>query len=357
MSHELQEINGEASYAGRAPAWHQLGTVIEDLDYATAMRTAHLSDWNVRAVEFSAVLGGIGEDTNTDVPVREFVTVDAPDHQIIVRDNPGTGAVESLGIVGERYAAVQNEDAFAVAPFLEDLGATVETAGAIRGGRQVFLSMSLGGGFVIDPEGANDRVQGYLLLRTSHDGSLAVEAAATYVRVVCANTFDMAMGKNAQRAYKVRHTATAGDRLAQAQAILLRANGYGEALGTLAAKLHRVPMSNAEFIDIVTDIYPQPESESKRAHTLWEKKVDLLGDLFSGGGDVDYTLGNVSGTAWAGANALTERIDWHRTARGGDGTSLAIAASGFTASITNEKAQVFDRVVEWAKEKAPSVMA
>jgi phage/plasmid-like protein (TIGR03299 family) len=352
MSHELQFVNGEASYAGREPAWHQLGTVISDLDYDTALRRAHLADWNVRALPFTALLG---DDHDGNVPLREFITVGADEHQIIVRDNPGSGTVESLGIVGDRYNPVQNEEAFAVAPFLEDLGAVVETAGAIRGGRQVFLSMSLGGGFVLDPEGANDRVQGYLLLRTSHDGSLAVEACSTFIRVVCANTFDMTLGKDTPRAYKVRHTATAQDRLAQAQAILLRANGYGLALGELAQKLHRVPMTNAEFIDLVTDIYEEPES--KRGKTLWEAKVDLLGDLFSGGGDVEYTLGNVAGTAWAGANALTERIDWHRKARGGDGTSLAVAASGFTANITAEKDALFHRVVEWAKDKAPAVMA
>lgn len=352
MSHELQFVNGEASYAGREPAWHQLGTVIDDLSYEDAMESAHLNGWDVRAEPFTAILG---DEPNPDQPVREAITVAAPDHQVIVRNDPANGGVESLGIVGGRYNPVQNEEAFAVAPFLEELGATVETAGAIRGGRQVFLSLALNGGFVIDPDGANDRVQGYLLLRTSHDGSLAVEACSTWVRVVCANTFDITLGKGAERAYKVRHTATAGDRLAEAQAILLRANGYGEALGTLAERLHRVPMTNADFIDLVTDIYEEPES--KRGKTIWTKKVDLLGDLFSGGGDATYTLGNVSGTAWAGLNALTERIDWHRKARGGDGTSLAIAASGFTPNVTQEKQELADRVIEWARAKAPDVMA
>ena len=352
MSHELQFIDGEASYAGRAPAWHQLGTVIDDLSYDDALRHAHLGGWNVRALPFAALLG---DDPDPNMPLREHVTVPAPEHQVIVRDNPASGRTESLGIVGGRYNPVQNEEAFAVAPFLEDLGATVETAGAIREGRQVFLSMSLNGGFVLDPNGGADRVQGYLLLRTSHDGSIAVEAVSTWVRVVCANTFDVTLGKDAPRAYKVRHTATAQDRLAEAQAILLRANGYGQALGELAQRLYQVPMSNAEFIDLVTDIYPEPES--KRGYTLWERKVDLLGDLFSGGGDTDYTLGNVDNNAWKGLNALTERIDWHRKARGGDGTSLAIAASGFTPNITQEKDQILQRVTAWAEEKAPAVMA
>jgi len=352
MSHELQFVDGEASYAGRQPAWHQLGTVISDLSYDDAMRHAHLAGWNVRALPFAALLG---DDPDPNVPLREHVTVDAPEHQVIVRDEPASGRTESLGIVGGRYNTVQNEEAFAVAPFLEDLGASVETAGAIRGGRQVFLSMALNGGFVLDPGGAADRVQGYLLLRTSHDGSLAVEAVSTWVRVVCANTFDFALGGKAQRAYKVRHTATAQDRLAEAQAILLRANGYGQALGELAQRLNRVSMTRADFIGLATDIYEKPES--KRGITLWEKKIDALGDLFTGGGSIEYTLGNVDNTAWKGLNALTERIDWHRKARGGDGTSLAIAASGFTPNVTQEKDQILKAVTAWAESKAPSVMA
>ncbi|MCA1799783.1 MAG: DUF932 domain-containing protein [Actinobacteria bacterium] len=344
MSHELQFVNGEASYAGRAPAWHQLGTVTKDLSFDDAMKHAHLADWNVRAVPFTAVPGE-ADDIAANAPFRELDAVEVDDHQLIVRDDPADGTMKSLGIVGGRYRAVQNEAALAVAPFLEDLGATVETAGAIRGGRQVFLSLALGNGFVIDPDGAADRVQGYLLLRTSHDGSIAVEAAATYVRVVCANTFDVAIGE-ATRAYKVRHTAKAPERLAEAQAILLRANGYGQALGELAERLYKVPMTTGQFVEVVRDLYPEPES--KRGKTLWTKKVDLLGDLFAGGGDAEYTLGNVSGTAWAGLNALTERLDWHRKARGGDGASIAAAASGFVPAITAEKQRVTDRMLAFA---------
>lgn len=353
MSHELQFVNGEASYAGREPAWHALGTVIKDLTYEQAMEKAHLADWNVRAEPFVAIPGS--EDEIPDnAPFRELGGVSVDDFQIIVRDNPATSTAEALGIVGGRYRAVQNEAALAVAPFLEDLGATVETAGAIRGGRQVFLSLSLGGGFVLDPEGAGDRIQGYLLLRTSHDGSVAVEAAATWLRVVCANTFDIALGQS-ERAYKVRHTAKAPERLAEAQAILLRANGYGQALGELAQRLYRVPMTSGQFIEVAKTVYPEPES--KRGKTLWTKKLDLLGDLFTGGGDVEYTLGNVSGTAWAGLNAMTERIDWHRQARGGDGASIAAGASGFVPAVTVEKQRIADAVVSWAKDERPKVFA
>lgn len=342
MSHELEFVDGHASFAGRKPAWHRLGTVINDLSYDQALSTANLSDWNVRAEPLVASVDG-----------RSF---DVAEKQAIVRDNPADGAVELVAVVGDRYHPVQNEQAFAVAPFLEELGAAVETAGSIRGGRQVFLSLTMPGGAVIDPTGAADAINNFLLLSTSHDGSLAVEASATPTRVVCANTLDAAL-PNAVRAYKVRHTASAGDRLAEAQQIFLRANRYFEAVAEEAAKLMQVEADNKAFFDIINRVYPKPGSDggpkdSKRGMTVWSKKVDALHEILG-----SSTNTAIRGTAWGVYSAMTERIDWHRKARGGDGTSILIAASGFAGPAQDEKSRIREAVVAYAAEAKPKVFA
>ena len=54
----------------------------------------------------------------------------------------------------------------------------------------------------------------------------------------------------------------------------------------------------------------------------------------------------ISGTAWGVANALTERLDWYRTARGGSNESVLAAASGFDPVTTAEKNKVFSAVRE-----------
>lgn len=343
MAHELEFVEGKASFAGRQPAWHALGTVIDDLTYGEAMREAHLADWNVRVAPLTANVDG----SNFDVP----------NAQVVLRDNPADAATEVLAAVGDRYSPVQNEDAFGVVPFLEDAGARVETAGSIRGGRQVFMSLSIDNGFVLDPNGANDRVENFLLLSTSHDGSLAIEASSTPVRVVCANTLDFAL-PNARRAYKVRHTTTAQSRLAEAQAMLVTAQNYFDKFADLASSLYEVEVTNAEFTNIVTGFYPKPNDEkNKRGLTVWEKKVDTLEQLWAGGGDFDYTLENVHGTAWGAVNALTERIDWYRPTRGKGSNTLAIGASGFVASVTNEKQRALDFVSSWARKEKGLVPA
>jgi len=342
MAHLLEFVNGQASYAGREPAWHQLGTVISDLTYEGAMGKANLADWNVRVAPLTAVVDG-----------REF---EVDGSQVVVRDNPATFQPEVIAAVGDRYHPVQNEQAFGLVPFLEDLGAAVETAGSIRGGRQVFMSLSLDKGFVIDPDGAGDRVQNYLLLSTSHDGSLAIEASATPVRVVCANTLDAAL-PSAQRSYKVRHTSQAGGRLAEAQSIFLSANAYLSAFADLASSLYQVEVDNAEFTKIITALYPKPKDDkNKRGLTVWETKVDTLQQLWAGGGDLDYTVGNIYGTAWGALNAITERVDWYRPQRG-KGEARAIAASGFVPTAQQEKQRALSFVREWAREKSPAVFA
>lgn len=346
MAHELEFINGEASYVGREPGWHRLGTVIEDLSYEDALEKGHLAGWNVSTYPLTAAFG------------RQHVEV--PGRVVVYRKHPETGDIDPLGVAGDDYTATQNEQAFAVAGPLEDMGWTVETAGSIRGGKQVFLTLKPSGGrrIVIDKDGVKDEIDAFILLTTSHDGSLANEASATGVRVVCANTLDYAL-PGAKRAYKVRHTKNVEVRLAEAQEIFLRAQGYFTALADEAERLLKVEVTNAEFQKIVGSLFAQPDEEKKAAHTRWTNKVDLLGDIWSGGNvDVQFSNAGITGTAWGAEQTLIEFLDWHRTGRGENKEeTLAIARMGLDPNITAMKGKVRSTVLSFAKEKAPKVFA
>jgi hypothetical protein len=54
----------------------------------------------------------------------------------------------------------------------------------------------------------------------------------------------------------------------------------------------------------------------------------------------------IAGTAWGALNAMTERLDWYRTARGGNNESMAAAASGFDVATNAEKARIMSAVKE-----------
>ncbi len=63
-----------------------------------------------------------------------------------------------------------------------------------------------------------------------------------------------------------------------------------------------------------------------------QEMLSFINDIYTG----EFN-GMISGTAWGAFNALTERLDWHRNARGDNNESLLAAASGFDATITAEK--------------------
>ena len=197
---------------------------------------------------------------------------------------------------------------------------------------------------MLDPSGVSDKVKTYLLINTSHDGSIAIQASITPVRVVCANTLNLALGskrgKNAvKQSFKIRHTQSANGRVQIARETLGLANKYMDAFDLMAKTMIQKEITAQQFNDIVLAVYPKPEDEKKIALTKWQNKIDLINDIYTG----EYN-GMIANTAWGAMNALTERLDWHRSARGGNNESILAAASGFDASITAEKNRILQTV-------------
>ena len=334
MAHELEinEATGEATFASlRQPAWHNLGTVFQDeVNTAEMLSLAHLDNWNVRLEE---------------VPVPAGFTSDKT-YSFVSRTNPfNKDQTDILGIVGERYTPLQNEDLFSFGDNLLDGGGRWETAGSIKGGRVVFGSIALANSITLDPNGIADKIDNYLLINTSHDGSIAIQASITPVRVVCANTLNLALssfkGKKASKqTFKIRHTQTAEGKIAVARQALGLANSYIDEFSELANKLIQTEITKAQFDKIVELAYPAPEKDSKGSFKKHDSKVELLNDIYVG----QYN-NTIAGTAWGAYNALTERLDWYRTARGGNSESIYASASGFDPVINAEKNRLMSLVL------------
>ena len=110
----------------------------------------------------------------TDAGVTTPAPLPVADHFATVRTNPITGNVDLLGVVGTKYEPVQNEESCAVLDAITDeSGAVFETAGALRGGRETFVTMKLPKSMSFDGvDGSNDRTDFYLAALNSHDGYL-----------------------------------------------------------------------------------------------------------------------------------------------------------------------------------------
>src|SRR5262245_52829505 len=111
MAHEVESM----AFFGALP-WHRLGTALEEADlydWPSASRKSGL-DWTVELVPL------VTADTHTRVT-----------HRAVRR----TSDARVLGIVGPRYAPLQNKDAFAwFEPFLHAKEAALHTAGSLRNG-------------------------------------------------------------------------------------------------------------------------------------------------------------------------------------------------------------------------------
>jgi len=327
MAHELEidSVTGKTTFASfREPAWHGLGTVFEEeVNTQKMLELASLDNWNVRLEEIAMPENFTSDKTN----------------YFVARTNPfNKKQTDVLGVVGERYKTLQNEELFSFGDNILDGGGRWETAGSIKGGRQVFGSIALERETVLDEKGVGDKVKTYLLVNTSHDGSVAIQASITPVRVVCANTLNLAIGsgtgrnRNIKQSFKIRHTQTAEGKIIAAREALGLANAYMDEFDIMAKAMIETEISNDKFQDIIRMAYPMPEKDAKGALSKWQTKIELIEDIYTG--EFNHMI---SGTAWGAFNAMTERLDWYRAGRKGSNESVLASASGFDPAMNAEK--------------------
>lgn len=302
MAHNLDITDGIASFVtARVDAWHQLGTTLPDaFDAESALHYGHLKDWNLRKSELTS----------------EGIAI--PEQYAVLRDNPVTGRVDSLGVVGERYHILQNEELVGLLDTLVDeSGAHFETAGAIDGGRKVFVTMKMPGHIKV---GGVDRIDNYIAAVTSHDGSTATSIMVTPIRIVCQNTLNMAFS-NASNVYRVRHLKGAQAKLVeQARKSLEFTFDYLDGFQDEAYRMINTELTDAAFYDIVKGAFGSTEDMPQITATRRDNQVTDMMHLFTTAG----TQADVRNTVWGGLNALTEWADHFSPVRAGGGGADAI---------------------------------
>ncbi|MFJ4895634.1 DUF932 domain-containing protein [Streptomyces sp. NPDC088788] len=295
MAHQIEQFNdGTAAFvSARESAWHGLGTVTAGaLTAEEAMEKAYLAEWNVRLLELGA----------TEITEDGATRVEVPEHFASVRTNPKTRRTETLGVVGSDYHPVQNEEHAEFLNLLADeSGAHFETAGALKNGRQVFLTMKMPQSMVINGTDATDL---YIAALNSHDGSSAFRIITTPIRVVCANTQRAAISC-ARSSFTVRHTAGAKARIAQARTALGLTFKYAEEFEKAAQRMVEAEMTLGELRNVVDAIWPVAPNDSKQKRTNTEKRWGQISYLF----EQAETQAAIRGTRWAGYNALTEFVN------------------------------------------------
>jgi phage/plasmid-like protein (TIGR03299 family) len=307
MGHGLTDSDSMFS-SNRQMPWHGLGAVLDTYPRSIdeALDKSGLG-WGVRTapVHFER-RPAWSDDFGTGHPAE---LVPARSHKATLRSDTG----DLLGIVGADYEPLDNRDAFR---FLDELiGSQLhfETAGSLWGGRRVWVLARL-------PEWVEvggDATGSYVYVANAHDGTLAVTAAVTPVRIVCANTLGYALnradGIDAQRTFKCRHTGGLHQRLHEARRVMQLTLDYAEQFKRLGDRLALEPISERVLRTRVLDrLFSVEDGLGDRAARNREEARQAVMAIFLGQGHAGDTRGQAPGTKWCAVNAIAEHADFGR---------------------------------------------
>ena len=117
-----------------------------------------------------------------------------------------------------------------------------------------------------------EKVEPYLVFSNSHDGSVAITVAMTPIRVVCANTLNLAL-RQAKRSWSARHTGNIKDKLHEAQETLELAHGYMAELGREIDNLTKIKLTDSKVMELIhNELAPYPDN----ATAIQKKNVNQI---------------------------------------------------------------------------------
>lgn len=202
-----------------------------------------------------------------------------------------------LGVVSNKYRVVQNEEAFAFTDHLIGGEVRYETAGSLRGGRQVWLLARMPAAKV-----AGDEVEPYLCFTNSHDCSSSVKVCMTPIRVLCNNTLNLALN-SARRTWSMVHTGNISRKIMEAQQTLELADRYMVELDAQAQRYANTTVRESWLNEMLAEWFPIQEDDGEQR----QKNVQRMRDEFM----VAYMMPGIKqfrGTAWGVINAASDML-------------------------------------------------
>jgi len=282
MAHLVESM----MYVGETP-WHGLGTPIpadKQLSVREAIVAAGL-DWRVELRPLYT--------EKPDGGAKSGIL----DHYAVCRTSDNA----FLGLVGPDYVPLQNEEALKwFQPFLDFDSATLETAGSLNGGRQVWALAKIRDSKM--DVGKEDPVAHYILLSNAHDGSIAVRVGFTPIRVVCNNTLTLAHYSKASQLLRVRHTSGLHYNLELIREIMNVAGREFSATVAQYRRLQKRGIDSSGLERYVRVVFSLPEDKGGK-----ELIPNIIYLFENGRGSKE-----AGKTYWGAYNAVTEYLNYFR---------------------------------------------
>ncbi|WP_333835496.1 DUF932 domain-containing protein [Acinetobacter schindleri] len=317
MAHQLEQM----AYVGDTP-WHGLGNQLTQNQPIEVWAQQAGMDWRIESSNVSYMAQN-ERGQSIIMPYEE--------QRVLYRSDTHA----PLSVVSQRYQEVQPME---ILEFYRDLteqsGFELETAGVLKGGKKFWALARTGQSTALK---GKDVSNGYILLATACDGTLATTAQFTNIRVVCNNTLAIALRGQSSSAgvVKVPHsTKFDADKVKQQLGISVRAwdeHMYemkqltqrkvtqGEAAAFFDAVFNNTSMSAADQEENIIQFYrnmatPNPAKEKSEPNGRAMTKVM---DMFNGQGR-GAELSSAKDTAYGLLCSITEFADHERRAMSTD---------------------------------------
>lgn len=317
MAHQVEQM----AYVGDTP-WHGLGNQLTQNQPIEVWAQQAGMDWRIESSDVSYMAQN-ERGQSIIMPYEE--------QRVLYRSDTHA----PLSVVSQRYQEVQPME---ILEFYRDLteqsGFELETAGVLKGGKKFWALARTGQSTALK---GKDVSNGYILLATACDGTLATTAQFTNIRVVCNNTLAIALRGQSSSAgvVKVPHsTKFDADKVKQQLGISVRAwdeHMYemkqltqrkvtqGEAAAYFDAVFNNTSLSIADQEENIIQFYrnmatPNPAKEKSEPNGRAMTKVM---DMFNGQGR-GAELSSAKDTAYGLLCSITEFADHERRAMSTD---------------------------------------
>lgn len=318
MAHQVETM----AFVGQTP-WHGLGNQLSQNQPIEIWAQQAGMDWRIESSNVSYMAKN-ERGQNILMPYE--------DQRVLYRSDTH----EPLSVVSQRYQEVQPRE---ILEFYRDLteqsSFELETAGVLKGGRKFWAlartrqSAALKG---------KDVSNGYILLATACDGTLATTAQFTSVRVVCNNTLSIAIrGQvSGEGVVKVPHsTKFDADKIKQQLGISIktwdehmyemrqlsqRKVTQQEAAAYFDAVFNNTTMSTIDQEESIIQYYLKAASMDKKSNSKTEpngRAMSKAMEMFNGQGR-GAELSSTKDTAYGLLCSITEYIDHERRAMSQD---------------------------------------
>lgn len=292
MAHCVESM----AFTGTTP-WHGLGKQLTENQPIEVWAQEAGMDWEIKETPVRFMSAGNHEKS---------ALLTYPERKVLFRSD----TQEPLSVVNQRYQVVQPRE---ILEFYRDLtemsGFQLHTAGVLKGGRKVWALAKTGQSTLLR---GNDLVEGYVLLATACDGTLATTAQFTSVRVVCHNTLSIALD-NGQGVVRVPHSTQFNPQAVKDE--------LGISVTSWDAFMYRMKhlserkVSHKEAEDFFLTLFSTQNKENATSLATQPMKKALA--LYEGHGR-GAELNTAKGTALGLLNSITEFIDHERRAHSQD---------------------------------------